>query len=109
MNGLQPNELQQERAHTYMADRKAPGALEVMKTPDYEAMVIGAHPDDDDIGVGGTSALWAKQGKKIVWEVMTDRAEGSEGPSRIEPHLMLSRDHDQRLPCDIRGCPASQF
>ncbi len=49
-----------------MADRNAPGALQVIKTPDYEAMVIGAHPDDNDFGAGGTSALWAKQGKKIV-------------------------------------------
>ncbi len=30
-----------------MAYKQAPGALEVIKTPDYEAMVIGAHPDDD--------------------------------------------------------------
>ena len=60
-----------------MADRNAPGALQVVKTPDYEAMVIGAHPDDNDFGAGGTSALWASQGKKVVWVVMTDGAEGS--------------------------------
>ncbi len=63
-----------------MADRKAPGALQVEKTPDYEAMVIGAHPDDDDFGAAGTSALWAKQGKKVVWVVMTDGAEGKRSP-----------------------------
>ncbi len=33
-----------------MADKNAPGALQVIKTPDYEAMVIGAHPDDNDFG-----------------------------------------------------------
>jgi len=103
MNGLQTYELQQERAHTSMAERKAPEALEVMKTPDYEAMVIGAHPDDDDIGVGGTSALWAKQGKKIVWVVMTDGAEGSEIPSLIDTDLMLAREREQRMACEVLG------
>lgn len=92
-----------------MADRKAPGALEVIKTPDYEAMVIGAHPDDDDIGVGGTSALWAKQGKKIVWVVMTDGAEGSEVPSLIDTDLMLAREQEQRMACEVLGVQAVEF
>ena len=34
-----------------MGDRSAPGAVQVVTEPDYEAMVIGAHPDDDDFGV----------------------------------------------------------
>lgn len=92
-----------------MADRKAPEALEVIKTPDYEAMVIGAHPDDDDIGVGGTSALWAKQGKKIVWVVMTDGAEGSEVPSLIDTDLMLAREREQRMACEVLGVQAVEF
>ena len=79
-----------------MADRNAPGALQVVKTPDYEAIVIGAHPDDNDFGAGGTSALWASQGKKIVWVVMTDGAEGSEIPSLIDTELMLTREQEQR-------------
>jgi len=32
-----------------MGDRNASGAVEVVTTPDYDAMVIGAHPDDDDL------------------------------------------------------------
>lgn len=92
-----------------MADRNAPGALQVVKTPDYEAMVIGAHPDDNDFGAGGTSALWAKQGKKIVWVVMTDGAEGSEVPSLIDTDLMLTREHEQRMACEVLGVQAVEF
>ncbi len=92
-----------------MADRNAPGALQVIKTPDYEAMVIGAHPDDDDFGAAATSALWAKQGKKIVWVVMTDGAEGSEVPSIIDTDLMLTREQEQRMACEVLGVQAVEF
>jgi LmbE family N-acetylglucosaminyl deacetylase len=92
-----------------MADRNAPGALEVIKTPDYEAMVIGAHPDDNDFGAGGTSALWAKQGKKIVWVVMTDGAEGSEVPDLIDTELMLIREQEQRMSCEVLGVRSVEF
>ena len=92
-----------------MADRNAPGALQVIKTPDYDAMVIGAHPDDDDFGAGGTSALWAKQGKKIVWVVMTDGAEGSEIPAYIDTELMLEREQEQRMACETLGVQAVEF
>src|SRR5207248_7514007 len=92
-----------------MADRKAPGALEVIKTPDFEAMVIGAHPDDDDFATAGTSALWAKQGKKVVWVVMTDGTEGSEVPSLIDTELMLIREREQRMACEVLGVQAVEF
>ena len=92
-----------------MADRKAPGALAVVTEPDYEAMVIGAHPDDDDFAAAGTSALWAKQGKKIVWVVMTGGTEGSEVPSIIDTDLMLTREQEQRMACEVLGVQAVEF
>jgi len=92
-----------------MADRQGPEALEVIKTPDYEAMVIGAHPDDADVGAAGTSALWAKQDKKIVWVVMTDGAEGSEIPSLLDTDLMLAREREQRMACEVLGVQAVEF
>src|SRR5947209_2663050 len=92
-----------------MADRKAPGALEVIKTPDFEAMVIGAHPDDDDFATAGTSALWAKQGKKIVWVVMTDGVEGSEVAALIDTELMLTREQEQRMACEVLDIQAVEF
>ncbi len=92
-----------------MAYREAPGALQVETTPDYEAMVIGAHPDDADFATAGTCALWAKQGKKIVWVVMTDGAEGSEVPSLVDTDLMLEREQEQRMACEVYGVQAVEF
>jgi LmbE family N-acetylglucosaminyl deacetylase len=92
-----------------MADRKAPGALEVVKTPDYEAMVIGAHPDDADFAAAGTSALWARQGKKIVWVIMTDGTEGTEVPSLVDTELMVMREQEQRMACEVLGVQAVEF
>jgi len=92
-----------------MADKNAPGALQVVTTPDYEAMFIGAHPDDNDFGAGATSALWARQGKKIAWVVMTDGAEGSEVPSLIDTDLMLTREQEQRMACEVYGVQALEF
>lgn len=92
-----------------MGDRNAPGAMEVITTPDYEAMVIGAHPDDDDFGAGATSALWAKQGKKVVWVVMTDGTEGSEVHSLIDTELMLTREQEQRMACEVLGVQSVEF
>jgi LmbE family N-acetylglucosaminyl deacetylase len=92
-----------------MADRKAPGALEVVTEPDFEALVIGAHPDDNDFGAAGTSALWARQDKKIAWVVMTDGTEGSEVPSVDEHELMLEREKEQRAACEVLGVQAVEF
>ncbi|HEY1353557.1 MAG TPA: PIG-L deacetylase family protein [Ktedonobacteraceae bacterium] len=92
-----------------MADRKAPGALAVVTTPDFEALVIGAHPDDNDFGAAGTSALWASSGKKIAWAVMTDGTEGSEVPAADAVELMLTREQEQRAACELLGVQALEF
>src|SRR6266700_6859527 len=92
-----------------MGDRNATGALEVITTPDYEAMVIGAHPDDNDFATAATSALWAKQGMKVVWVVMTDGTEGSEVSSLIDTELMLTREQEQRMACEVLGVQAVEF
>ena len=92
-----------------MGDRTAPGAVEMLTTPDFEAMVIGAHPDDNDFSSAATSALWAKQGKKVVWVVMTDGTEGSEIPSQSDEELMLLREQEQRAAAEVYGVKAVEF
>src|SRR6185437_7803512 len=98
-----------KRKEKTMADRNAPGALQVVTEPDFEALVIGAHPDDNDFGAAGTSALWVKQGKKVAWVVMTDGTEGSEVPSADDRELMLAREQEQSAACEVLGVQAVEF
>jgi LmbE family N-acetylglucosaminyl deacetylase len=72
-------------------------------------MVIGAHPDDADFGAAATSALFVKQGKKVVWVVMTDGTEGSEIPGLGDTELMLTREQEQRMACEVLGVQAVEF
>lgn len=92
-----------------MTDRTPTETLPAITTPDYEAMVIGAHPDDADVGAGATSALWVRQGKKVVWVIMTDGTEGSELPSLSETELMHQREREQRKACELLGIQAVEF
>jgi LmbE family N-acetylglucosaminyl deacetylase len=92
-----------------MEDNNINDTIQVVTTPHYEAMVIGAHPDDDDFGTAATSALWAKQGKKIIWVVMTDGTEGGEVPSIPDTEFMLVREQEQRMSCEILGVQAVEF
>ncbi len=92
-----------------MGDRNAAGAVPVVTTPDYEAMVIGAHPDDCDFGAAATSALLAKQGKKVVWVIMTDGTEGSEVPSADSVELTRIREQEQRMACEVLGVQSVEF
>jgi Uncharacterized proteins, LmbE homologs len=92
-----------------MGDRTAIGAVEMITIPEYEAMVIGAHPDDNDFGTAATSALWASQGKKIVWVIMTDGTEGSEIPDQPDEELMLLREQEQRAAAEVYGITAVEF
>src|SRR5262249_15360395 len=92
-----------------MGDRTATGAIQMLTTPDYEAMVIGAHPDDNDIGTGATSTLSEKEGKKLVWVIMTEGAEGSEMPEQSDEELRLTREQEQRLACEVYGVQAIEF
>ena len=52
------------------------------------AMTIQAHPDDQEFGIGGTLAKWAKAGCEIISVVITSGDSGSNDPSdpKCWPH-----------------------
>lgn len=60
------------------------------------ALAIGAHPDDIEIGCGGTLAKWAASGCTIHHLVLTDGAKGTWDPDRDVASLVATRQDEQR-------------
>jgi LmbE family N-acetylglucosaminyl deacetylase len=66
-----------------------------LKVP-QRALAIGAHPDDIEIGCGGTLAKWAAAGCQIHHLVLTDGSKGTWDPSRDVASLIAARQEEQR-------------
>jgi len=60
------------------------------------AMVIFAHPDDAEVQCAGTVALWAADGKKIVYVVMTQGDKGTADRS-ITPEALTKLRQEEQL------------
>jgi LmbE family N-acetylglucosaminyl deacetylase len=64
---------------------------------------IAAHPDDLDVGAGGTMATFAAQGAKIHYLILTDGSKGSEDPTITPQELTAIRRQEQRDALAIIG------
>ncbi|MGH9047355.1 MAG: PIG-L deacetylase family protein [Acidimicrobiales bacterium] len=60
------------------------------------ALAICAHPDDIEIGCGGTLAKWAASGCTIHHMVLTDGAKGSWDKDQNVASLVATRQEEQR-------------
>jgi len=59
-------------------------------------MVIMAHPDDPEFGAGGTVAKWVREGKEIVYVLVTSGDKGSSDPEMTPQRLIEIREAEQR-------------
>lgn len=76
------------------------------------AMTIQAHPDDQEFGVGGTLAKWARAGTHIISVVITSGDSGSNDPAKdgsYKPALAELRETEQRAANDILGVKDTIF
>jgi len=83
--------------------------LEEVRTPMPEeegpkrALVVAAHPDDSEFGVGGTAALWSKNGWEFYYLICTDGSKGSEDPAMTPEKLVPLRREEQRAAARVLG------
>jgi LmbE family N-acetylglucosaminyl deacetylase len=61
-----------------------------------KVLVFCPHPDDAEIGMGGSMARWASEGKDVVLCVVTDGSMGSNDPSVAREDLIARRQLEQR-------------
>jgi LmbE family N-acetylglucosaminyl deacetylase len=66
-------------------------------------MVITPHPDDMEIGCGGTLAHWAKQGTEVYVVLCTDGASGSSDRSMDSERLRKLRNQEELDACRALG------
>lgn len=77
--------------------------------PPGPALVIAAHPDDADIGCGGTMARLVQQGQRVVVAVVTDGSEGGEDPTVPDDVLRDRREGEQRAALRELGVDMVEF
>ena len=64
---------------------------------------IAAHPDDLDVGAGGTLAHFASLGAEIHYLILTDGGKGSDDPSMTSMQLVEIRHNEQKAALEIVG------
>lgn len=73
------------------------------------AMVVFAHPDDAEYGSAGTIAKLAKDGKDVVYVVVTDGSKGSSDPDISAEQLIRTRQAEQRDAARVLGVQEVEF
>jgi len=67
------------------------------------AMAIAPHPFDNDLGLGGTVARWAREGKDVVYVICTNGDKASSDPNKRSEELSLIREKEQTEAAKVLG------
>ncbi|MEE9284482.1 MAG: PIG-L deacetylase family protein [Dehalococcoidia bacterium] len=66
-------------------------------------LVCTPHPDDAEIGAGGTISKWIKQGAEVVLVVCTNGDKGSSDPEMTSDRLAALREKEQLAAAKVLG------
>ncbi len=80
-----------------------------MNTDPVEMLVIIPHPDDAEIGMGGTIAKTTKLGKKVVYVVATSGEKGIEDTNIETEKIISTRENEQQAAAAILGVSHVRF
>jgi LmbE family N-acetylglucosaminyl deacetylase len=72
-------------------------------TEPRRALVIGAHPDDNEFGAGATTAKLASQGWEVTFIIVTNGNKGSHDPEMSSYRLSEIREQEQRAAAALLG------
>ncbi|MGH2687647.1 MAG: PIG-L deacetylase family protein [Actinomycetota bacterium] len=68
-----------------------------------KVLVFTPHPDDAEVGSGGSIARWASEGREVVLCVVTNGAMGSNDPAVRREELIETRIREQKEAASILG------
>ena len=67
------------------------------------AMVVTPHPDDAEIGCGGTIARWIKEGTEVYYVLCTNGDKGTSDPDMTSERLAVIREEEQAEAARLLG------
>jgi LmbE family N-acetylglucosaminyl deacetylase len=67
------------------------------------ALVIGAHPDDNEVGCGGSIAKLTQRGWEVTYIICTNGNKGSRDPDMSSYRLSEVREAEQRAAAAVLG------
>lgn len=79
------------------------------KGPGDRIMVIVAHPDDAEFMCAGSVAAWTKEGREVVYVLVTSGDKGTEDATIIPAEFAKLREQEQRNVCDLLGVGEIEF
>ena len=74
-----------------------------MEGSEIRVMVVTPHPDDAEIGAGGTIASWVRQGREVIYVVCTNGDKGTSDPDITSERLSQIRQQEQMEAAKILG------
>ena len=77
--------------------------LEIWPCIPKKAMVIFAHPDDAEIGAGGTAAMWSSKECEVTYVQCTSGSSGSNDKKMTSKKITQIRLDEQKSAADVIG------
>jgi len=68
-----------------------------------DVMVVCPHADDAEFGAAGTVARWTREGRRVVYVVITNGDKGTTDRSLPPESLVLIREREQRAAARVLG------
>jgi LmbE family N-acetylglucosaminyl deacetylase len=68
-----------------------------------DVLVIMPHPDDSEFGCAGTVAGWTRQGKKVIYVIITNGDKGTSDRTLTPEKLAVIRQAEQREAASVLG------
>lgn len=72
-------------------------------------LIIVAHADDIEFGMGGTVARWTEAGTQVTYCIVTDNSSGSNDPTMTRERLIELRQQEQIAAAKILGVEDVRF
>ena len=72
-------------------------------------LVVTAHPDDSEIGAGGTTARLVREGKQVAYCIVTNGNKGSGDRTMTPERLAAIREEEQRNAARVLGVETVDF